>query len=284
VKNPLTDEVLEPRPLFGVAPVIAEDEDPRESLAQWMTASDNEFFPRVIVNRVWGDLMGRGIVEPVDDLRVTNPPSNGPLLDALAEDFRKQNYNLKELIRTITSSHVYSLSSEPNERSLTDLYNYSRNYRKRLRAEVLHDAVCDVTEVPTSFVGMPPGSRANQLWTRRIDSLFLDTFGRPDANQAPPCERLDESTVTQSLHLMNAPDLHQKVTSDSGRAAKLAVSPLSEEQIVEEIYLLIYNRFPNAAEKAVGRKLFAQNGMTRRQATEDLMWALFNTAEFVFKD
>ena len=284
VKNPFTEEVLEPRPLFGVAPEIAEDDDPREALAEWMTSTENEFFPKVMANRVWADLMGRGIVEPVDDLRVTNPPSNGPLLDALAEEFRKQNYDLKKLIRTITTSHVYSLSSNPTERNVTDLYNYSRNYRKRLRAEVLHDAVCDITEVPTNFVGMPPGSRASQLWTRRIGSLFLDTFGRPDANQAPPCERTGESTVTQSLHLMNAPTLHQKVTSDSGRAAKMAASPLSNEQIVEEVYLLIYNRFPDEAERVVGKKLFAQEGMTRRQATEDLMWALFNTAEFVFKD
>ncbi|MGE3780268.1 MAG: DUF1553 domain-containing protein, partial [Pirellulaceae bacterium] len=162
--------------------------------------------------------------------------------------------------------------------------NYSRHYRTRLRAEVLLDAVTDVTGVDDSFRGMPAGSRANQLWTTRVESVFLDTFGRPNPNQDPPCERTPDATVTQALHLMNAPQLQQRVTADEGRAAQLAASDRSPDQIVEELYLSIYSRLPDAAERDIGRQLFAQPDTTRRQATEDLMWALINTPEFLLKD
>jgi hypothetical protein len=253
-------------------------------LADWLTADDNPYFARVIVNRVWADLMGRGLVEPVDDLRATNPPSNGPLLDALAAEFRKQRYDLKKLLRTIMTSHVYRLSSVPNQRNVADTRNYSRHYRQRLRAEVLLDAVSDITQVPDSFAAAPPGSRAMQLWTVRTQSDFLDSFGRPDPNQDPPCERTNDTTVVQTLHLMNAPNLHRKVTADSGRAAALAKSAKTPAEIVEELYLLVYSRLPSAEEKADCVKLFDEKGATRRQVTEDLLWALLNTPEFIFKD
>jgi hypothetical protein len=284
VKHPLTDEVLPPRPLFGDAPSIEDNADPREALAAWITSDENEYFSQVIVNRVWADLMGRGLVEPIDDLRTTNPPTNGPLLEALAAEFRAQKYDLKKLIRTITSSYVYALSSIPSDRNVADTQNHSRHYRQRLRAEVLLDSLSDITGIPDSFAAMPPGSRANQIWTTRIGSLFLDTFGRPDPNQDPPCERSGESTVTQTLHLMNAPALHQKVTSDNGRPAHLAASMRSPEEIVEELYLFVYARLPDQQERQLGRGLFEEKGTTRRQATEDLLWALINTPEFVFKD
>jgi hypothetical protein len=284
VVHPLTGKALEPRPLFGDAQPVAAEDDPREALAAWITADANPFFAQVIVNRVWADLMGRGLVEPVDDLRATNPPTNGPLLEALAADFRAAKYDLKHLLRTICSSHVYSLSSLPSERNIADRQNYSRHYRTRLRAEVLLDAVSDISGVPESFAAMPAGSRANELWTTRVESTFLDTFGRPNPNQDPPCERTPDTTVTQTLHLMNAPQLHRRVTSDQSRAAQLAASQLSPDAIVEEIYLLVYSRLPDEAEREIGRGLFAENGTSRRQAAEDLMWALLNTPEFMFKD
>ena len=131
---------------------------------------------------------------------------------------------------------------------------------------------------------MPPEARANQIWTTRIGSVFLDTFGRPNPNQDPPCERNTDTTVTQTLHLMNAPQLHQKVTSDQGRAAALAASDMNTDQIVEEVYLLAYGRLPDTEERDIGRRLFAEKDMTRRRATEDLLWALLNTPEFMFKD
>src|SRR5699024_9374262 len=149
-------------------------------------------------------------VDPVDDMRATNPPSNAPLLNALAGEFIRLNYDLKGLIRLITNSYVYTLSSLGTERNLADTRNYSRHYRQRLRAETLLDAVADVTEVREPFTAMPPGSRSVEIWTHRIDSLFLDAFGRPDPNQDPPCERQPESTVVQALHLMNSPALNRK--------------------------------------------------------------------------
>ncbi len=284
VKHPLTGQVMTARPLFGKAKTPGPDDDPREALADWMLAEDNPYFARVIVNRVWADLMGRGIVDPVDDLRATNPPSNGPLLDALAQDFRKHGYDLKELIRTIMTSQVYALSSRPNDRNAADTRNYSRHYRQRLRAEVLLDAVCDVTQVPETFAAMPPGSRAIQLWTFRSQSVFLDSFGRPDANQDPPCERSSETTVVQALHLMNAPGLHKKVTAEGGRAATLAAKAKTDDDIIDELYLLCYSRLPDESERAACRKVFAKPGVTRRQATEDILWALLNTPEFFVKD
>ena len=284
VKHPLTDEVVAPQPLFGEAPELEQYDDPREALADWMTAEDNPFFAKVAVNRVWADMMGRGLVEPVDDLRVTNPASNEPLLTALADDFRTNGYDLKHLIRTIASSRVYALSTLPNDRNSGDARNHSRYYRQRLRAEVLLDSITNVTGVPDRFKAMPPNSLAKQIWTRRIDSLFLDTFGRPDRNQDPPCLRLGDAAVAQALHLMNAPKLHEKIVSDAGRAAALAASDKFVEQIVEEIYLATYNRFPDNEEQRVAEKFFERFGVSRRQAIEDLMWALMNTPEFVFKD
>ena len=146
------------------------------------------------------------------------------------------------------------------------------------------DAVCDITQVPEKFDAMPVGSRATQLWTHRSPSVFLDSFGRPDPNQDPPCERAEASTVVQALHLMNAPNLHRKVTSDAGRAAALAASGRSPEEIVDELYLLAYSRFPTDEERGACGKVFQKNGTSRRQATEDFLWALLNTPEFTFKD
>jgi hypothetical protein len=283
VRHPVSGKVLAPRPLFGKAPAIADGTDPRKALADWLVSDDNPYFAKVIVNRVWASIMGRGLVDPVDDLRASNPPSNGPLLDALAVQFRKDGYDLKKLIRTITTSYVYGLGSLPGERNVGDTRYHSRHYRQRLRAEVLLDAVCDITGVAETFAAMPPGSRAMELWTVRSQSVFLDSFGRPDPNQDPPCERTSDTTVVQVLHLMNAPGVHKKIVSDVGRAAKLAASKLTPAEIVEELYLLVYCRLPSEPERGIGKRVFEQ-AASRREATEDLLWALLNTPEFVFKD
>ncbi len=284
VAHPLTGQPVQPRPLFGEIAAAAAEQDPRRALADWMTDEANPYFARVAVNRVWAELMGRGLVDPVDDLRATNPPSNEPLLAALAEEFREQHYDLKQLLRTIVRSYVYQLSSVPGERNQSDNRNYSRHYRSRLRAEVLLDAVCDISEVPESFAAMPPESRANTIWTHRVGSLFLDTFGRPDANQDPPCERTRDTTVVQALHLMNSPALAEKLSADQGRVARLAASGAQPAEIVEELYLACYCRRPTADELAATTQLFAADGSNRRAATEDLLWALLNTPEFIFKD
>lgn len=284
VKHPLTGEEMVPTPLLGSPQDIPAEADPRKVLADWVTAPDNPFFARVIVNRVWADLMGRGLVEPVDDIRDTNPPTNGPLLDALAAQFRDNHYDLKKLIRTIATSYVYGLSSLPNDRNVSDTRNYSRHYRQRLRAEVLLDAVSDVTGVPERFDAMPPGSRAVEAWTVRFDSKFLDSFGRPDPNQDPPCERTSETTVVQALHLMNAPNLNRKITADAGRVAKLAQSTKQPAEIVEELYLLTYCRKPSPEELSACVTRFEAKDAKRREVVEDLLWSMLNTPEFVLRD
>ncbi len=284
VNHPVHGKEMSPKPLFGKAEPISDKSDPRESLAQWITSPDNPFFSRVIVNRVWMDLMGRGIVEPVDDLRATNPASNGPLLETLAVEFRKSGHDLKKLIRLIATSHAYALSSIPNATNTADGRNYSRHYRQRLRAEVLLDAVCDVTGVPESFDAMPPGSRAVEAWTFRFQSLFLDSFGRPDPNQDPPCERMTETTVVQALHLMNSPEIQRKIIAEEGRAAQLANGKKSNAEIVTELYLHCFSRYPELSELHREEKRLANIKTKRRDAVEDLLWALMNSPEFVFKD
>lgn len=284
VKHPGNGKTMTARPLFGKAAPLDAERDPREVLASWIASDDNPYFAKVIVNRVWAELMGKGIVDPVDDLRATNPPSNGPLLDALAEEFRKQRYDQKKLLKTIMSSYVYGLASKPSPRNVSDTRNFSRHYRQRLRAEVLLDAISDITQVPETFGAGAPGTRAVSLWTVRTESVFLDSFGRPDPNQDPPCERTPDTSVVQALHLMNAPNLHRKISAEQGRAAKLAASTRPPKEVVEEIYALVYSRPPSADELATCLKLYEKPGATRRQATEDLLWALLNTPEFWFKD
>ena len=284
VTHPVTGATMTPRPLFGEAPPVVEGQDQRESLAAWITSPNNHLFAQVMSNRVWADLLARGFVEPVDDLRATNPPTNGPLLKALGEHFRDSGFSITELIRIVANSHVYQLSSLPNETNAADTRNYSRHYRHRLRAEVLLDAVSLVTGVPQEFDAMPPDSSARQLWTHRSDSLFLDTFGRPDPNQDPPCERMSDSTVVQSLHLMNSEKLYGDIGSDGGTAKSLADSEKSAEEISGELYARVFGRKPTVEETALVTELLAAEGAVRRQVIEDLMWAMVNSAEFVFQD
>jgi hypothetical protein len=248
-----------------------------------MTAPDNPFFAKVMANRVWAEMMGVGLVDPVDDLRATNPASNEALLNFLAQDFRASGYNIKHLIKQIASAHVFTLSSVPGERNLSDTKNFSRYYRQRLRAEVLLDAVNDVLGTEEDFAAMPPSSRATQLWTHRSSSLFLDTFGRPDPNQDPPCERTSDFTTPQVLHLMNSPALNRKLTQDAARPTSLAMSEQSSEQIVEEAFLRIYCRLPTDQERTTAAATLPAR-YKRRAAVEDLFWALLNTPEFYFID
>jgi hypothetical protein len=272
-----------PKTLNGVALTIGPEEDPREILADWMTDTSNPYFARVMANRIWAEIMGHGLVDPVDDLRATNPASNEALLDYLAAEFRQQGHDIKKLIRTIMMSNVFGLSSVPTERNVTDTRNFSRYYRQRMRAEVLLDAVNDILGVEEDFSAMPPGSRAMQLWTYRASSVFLDTFGRPDLNQDPPCERSSESTTPQVLHLMNSPALNGKLTQDIARPAKLAASELSNRELVEQTYLLVYSRFPRDEELKHALEFLPERSQ-RRRAVEDLFWALLNTPEFSFID
>ena len=272
-----------PMVLNGTPLELGVESDPRQVLADWMTDESNPYFSKVMANRVWAEIMGRGLVEPVDDMRATNPASNESLLDYLADDFQEHDYDIKHLIQRIMNSHVFSLGSTPSKWNIADHNNFSRFYRQRLRAEVLLDAVNDVLDVEENFAAMPPGSRAVQLWTHRSTSLFLDTFGRPDPNQDPPCERIPDSTTPQILHLMNSPELNTKLSLDSARTAKLAESDLANEEIVKDAFLRVYCRLPTADEIKIASKSLIGSDQ-RRKAVEDLFWALLNTPEFLFID
>ena len=289
VSHPLTGAVLSPRPLYGTVELtedeLESDYSIRGKLADWMVSSENDYFGKVMANRVWADMMGRGLVEPVDDLRATNPATNEPLLAALGKYFAENKYDIKKLIGIIAKSHVYGLSSEPTERNVADTRNYSRHYRVRLRAEVLLDAISDITAMPNNFAAMAYGSRSNQIWTHRVTNLFLDTFGRPDPNQDPPCERTPDSTVTQILHLMNSPELHAKVTNSSNSISKMISEQKAEPaEITKQIYLLCYSREPDSEELEICMKIFEENKDNPRNAASYILWALMNTPEFTLKD
>lgn len=282
VTHPVTDVVMTPKAPDGPEMPYVDGQDPRARLVDWMSGSENPFFAKAITNRIWGEFFGRGIVEPVDDFRASNPSTNDELIEWLAKDFASNGYDLKHLMRTIMQSHVYQLSSAPNEHNVADTKNFSRSYRRRLTAEVLLDAVCDVTGVKDSFSGLPKGARAVQTWNHKLDSDFMDAFGRPNASQECPCERDRKPSVVQALHLMNSNSLQDKLASDDGRATRLAKSNLGEPEIVRELYLATFNRLPEPDELQTALRFFATPGSTRATATQDLAWALVNSAEFVF--
>ncbi|MFM8890616.1 MAG: DUF1549 domain-containing protein, partial [Planctomycetia bacterium] len=283
VRHPLSNVVLAPKPLGG-EPIAVGAGDPREQLVAWLSSSANPTFAAAAVNRIWAEFFGQGLVDPVDDLRATNPPGNAALLAALAADFRGGGFDQKRLIATLMKSHLYGLSSLPNETNAGDLRNFSRHYRRRLRAEIVADAVDDVSGVPTAYPGTPPGTRATQIWTHRSPSIFLDVFGRPDPNQDPPCERIGDATVVQTLHLMNSSHVHGKVTDDAGLPARLAAAGTTPDTIVEELYLAAYSRLPSDDERRTAGAEFAREGATPRTVAEDLLWALLNTPEFIYLD
>jgi hypothetical protein len=261
---------------------MAVDADPRRALADWMTDPANPFFSRAAANRVWAGFFGRGLVDPVDDFRISNPCVNPALLDALAADFAAHGYDLRHLVRRITASHLYQLGGKPNGTNLGDIRQFSRAARRRLRAEVLLDAVCDITAIPEKFNGLPPGSRAMQAWTYKTASQFLDAFSRPNPSSDPPCERDRQMSVVQSLHLMNAASLQAKIANPEGRARKLANGSLAPAAIVAELYLAAFAREPDASELATAIAAYSIPGATRVSATEDVLWALLNSPEFVF--
>ena len=281
VTHPLTKAVIAPRVLLGEPLAIAAGDDPRERLAEWLASPANPFFARAAANRLWAHLMGRGLVEPIDDMRETNPATNERLLAELAREFTERRFDLRHLLRTIATSRTYALSSTANGANARDTRNYSRAYRKRLPAEVLLDAVCDVTGEPEVFTGMPPGTRAVQLWDNRLPSVFLETFGRPQRKTVCSCERLGDSTLSQVLHLLNSPAIHDKLTSPTGRATRLAASDLPPERIVRELYLAALSRPPRADELEAALAAFASPEATRQTATEDVLWSVMNSAEFV---
>ena len=278
-KHPRTGETVPPHALG--TEVKETSGDRRRALAEWFTAPENPFFARNLANRLAAHFLGRGVVEPVDDVRATNPPGNPALLDALAGSLVEARFDLKQFIRTFTASRTYQLSATPNETNAQDEQNYSRALFKRLPAEVLLDAVCDVTGVPEKFDGVPTGARAVQLWDSQTQHYFLKLFGRPVRVTACECERNTEASIAQVLHLLNSPNLQAKLAHADGRLARLTAEVSDPARLADELYLTCYSRFPTPAERALAVKHFTAS-RDRQSAAEDFAWSLLNTVEFSF--
>jgi hypothetical protein len=279
VHHPKTGAEMRPRPLDG-AP-LDDPVDRRRALAAWLTAKSNLLFARNIVNRYWDYLMGRGIVEPVDDMRVTNPPTNPELLDALARDFVAKGFDLKALLRTIMNARVYGLSSAATPANRADEAFFSHYLVKRLPAETLLDALSAATGTVEKFPGLPRGTRAIQLPDARVDSYFLDTFGRPPREIACECERSAEPNISQALQLMNGDVLNGKIGREEGRVTRLLAARTPTAQIVRELYLATLSRPPRPTELAIALRLVGK-AKALKDSVEDLLWTLLNSREFLF--
>lgn len=282
LKHPRTEEVIPTRALGAPPADFTEHPDRRKFLAEWMTSTENPFLARAIANRLWAHYFGRGLIEPIDDMRSTNPASNEPLLDALAKHMHDVRFDLKSFMRTLLNSRAYQLSSQTNELNERDLQNHSHSVDKPLAAEVLLDAICQGTGVPEKFNGWPQGYRAIEIWDNRIPSYFFRVFGRPLRTTVCECERSNEPSISQALHLMNSPEVADKIESRNGIARKLAGSDLSPKEVVDELYLSTLARFPTPAEKALMLQAFSLRGHDRRTAAEDVLWSLLNSKEFLY--
>lgn len=281
LKHPRTGLDVPPAPLGGTAFAIQPGSDIRRQLADWATAPENPWFARTLANRLWAHYFGRGLVEPIDDLRATNPASNEPLLQALAQHLIEVKYDIHAFTRTLLDSQAWQLSSTLNESNQLDEQNASRALWKPLPAEVLLDAVSHVTEIPEVFNGWPVGYRAIQIWDNKLPSPFMEVFGRPQRQTVCACERGSEPSIAQALHLMNSPGTMQKIQHGRGRAARLANSNSSHEQILDELYLTALSRFPSPEERTLMLSALQQSP-DRRAAIEDIIWVLLNSREFVF--
>jgi hypothetical protein len=287
VTNKRTSKPAAIKPLDAEPITVAADEDPRQKLVDWMSDAKNPFFGRAVANRYWAHFFGRGIVDPLDDMRVTNPPSNPELLDALAAELVKNKYSLKSLVRAICKSRTYQLSSVPNDTNQHDKQNYARYYPRRMSAEVLFDAVNQVADSPAGFGGLPQDThapkRAIMLPDESFPSYFLDVFGRPQRISACECERVSEANLAQALHLLNSDEVQGKVGRGGGRADVMAQDKKrSDADKVEELFLWAFARKPTAAQRDLALAHVAKHAANKKIAYENILWALLNTKEFVF--
>lgn len=257
--------------------------DPRIALADWMTHPENPFFARILVNRMWKHFMARALVEPEDDMRITNPASNEELIDTLAKKFVESKFDLKQLVRAICVSRTYQSSADLNEHNGSDHTAYSRYYPKRLSAELLLDSIDKVIGTTTAFQGMPAGTRAVALPDSGFNSYFLTVFGRPESTTACECERVQSANLAQSLHLLNSKEVQAKLSDNGGRAATLAAdTKRSHVEKIQEIYLIAMSRNPTEQETATASAYLDKKKDNLRAAYEDLLWAVINSKEFLF--
>jgi len=293
--NPKTGARIAPAALGNSEPAIPADEDPRLRLADWLVRPTNPYFARALVNRYWKHFFGRGLVEPEDDLRDTNPPTNPELLDALADHFRQSKFDLKWLVRTIVLSRTYQTSAVPLEANADDQQHFSHFLPRRLPAEVLLDSIDSVTGSTTSFANLPAGTRAIALpdTSYNRSSPFLQVFGRPDGQSVCECERVQSSSLSQSLHLLSAADIKGKLGTEGGRADRLSKDDRPDPEKIRELFLATFAREPTPEEMLQARAVIAEprsnadgqplsDQLARRENFEDLLWALLNSKEFLF--
>jgi hypothetical protein len=277
--HPTTGASVPPRVLGGPPLELKLGHDPRENLADWLTSPDNAYFAKNVVNRYWGYLLGRGLVEPLDDLRASNPASQPPLLDELVHDFVVHKFDLKHLLRTIANSSTYQRAAEIAPKRDGDGMFFTHRTPRKLPAEVILDAINQIVDATESFASFPVGTRAMSLPDPAVDSYFLETFGRPIRATNCECERPQRSDLRQVLHLANGDALQQKIASPEGRIAKLEKAGATDEAVIEELYLAALTRRP-LAEEVTEAKLAIATAPSRREGWEDLMWAVLNLAEF----
>ena len=282
VTQPRTGKTMKPHFPGGTDADVKPGEDRRAVLAKWLTQPDNPFFAKSVVNRVWFHVMGKGIVDPVDDFRESNPSCNDELLDALAKDFIEHKFDLKHLVKTIMKSQTYQLSAEPNDLNRDDTKYFSHAVTKLLTAEQLLDALCDVTALPEKYAGLPAGTRAIQLPDGEVNHAFLKTFGQPARELACECERESDGNLAQALQLINGPTLNEKLRSPTNRIGTLLEAKKSDAEMLEQLYLAALSRRPDAEETKLAQAHLAK-ATDKRKAWEDVLWALINTREFLFR-
>jgi len=283
VNQPRTGQVMKPRfPGTGEVEVPA-GVDRRKQFADWLTKPGNPFFAKSVANRVWFHLLGRGIVEPVDDFRESNPAANDELLQALADDFAKQGFDLRKLIRTVLVSRTYQRSAEANAWNADDGKYFSRAIAKQLTAEQLLDAVCDVTGVPEKFPGQPAGTRAVQLPDAAEAHPFLKTFGKPARDIPCECERESEGNLSQALQLINGETVNAKLKKPDNRLGELLIRKVPDRVRIDELYRIALARPASDAEAKVALAYLAKKAESPRKAWEDVLWALLNTREFLYR-
>ena len=279
INHPVHKKPMPPKFLGGETPELKSGDDRRAILANWLASPENPFFARNLANLVWAHFFGQGIIEPVDDVRVSNPPSNPQLLDELAKNFTAYNYDFKKLVRDVCNSRTYQLTTQTNPTNEGDLRNFARAQLRRLRAEVLLDVITQVTETKNKFQGLPLGAKAIQIADGRVSNYFLSTFGRAKRETVCSCEVVMEPSLSQALHLLNG-DVTNTRLKQGKVIDKLLKEGSNPGEIIENLYLRCYSRMPTEAEKA--NLLASLDQGDPDNGLMDIFWALLNSKEFVF--
>jgi hypothetical protein len=279
VKHPVTGAAMKPKFLGGDVPEI-KGESRRQVLARWLTSPQNPYFAHNVANLVWAHFLGKGIIEPVDDVRLSNPASNPELLDALAAKLVEYKYDLKKLVRDICLSRTYQLCTEPNESNGSDERNFSKAAIRRIRAEVLLDCISEVTETQDKFPGLARGAKAVEIADGNTETYFLTTFGRATRTTVCSCEVKVDPNLSQALHLLNGDTLQSKI-EQGGLVKKLLEKGETPDQVIENLYLRCFSRAPTEDEKTRLKEFF-KDGAKPEPVLNDVFWSLLNAKEFVF--